>query len=393
MERVNCKEEPLFNSKDSHSQVKDDDAYHRLVENLKDTWPFSLSTFKTYKCQHCSYATAVHSDFKLHLKMHPEERPFMCKECTKTFKTLDHLQKHSLVHIKNGYTFGHCFYIDSHLENQELHHEMHVSMCPERDFDSSEGSDPIHSLFGSEVCGEQPDVQRGKINDLLAQSQPPFYHCAECDYATYILSNLELHVRTHTGEKPYSCSICLKKFRTSSHLKRHRVTHFNMDYLKCSSCDFSTNKWLSLKRHLASHACEESSSTGSPYQQMQLPVKTYTCEECGYCTAHNGNLKLHLRIHTGEKPFKCGQCAHAFRTSSHLKRHLLTHLKFHCRRCRFSTVDKRAFQKHVKTHKKKYKCEKCNVTLPTRRLLKKHEQQHKLANCKLVLGSGGVCVP
>ncbi|KAM6404936.1 uncharacterized protein J5M81_002349 [Pluvialis apricaria] len=374
-----CKEEPLFTSRAPHSQVQDDDdAYRRFVENLKDTWPSNLSTFKMYKCQRCNYATAVNRDFKLHLKIHTDERPFVCKECNKTFKTSNHLQKHSLVHIKNAYECGHCLYADSHLENLELHHEMHGCVYPERDLGYSEGSNSVHSLLGSEVCGVQPDVQRGKENDLLAQSQPRFYQCSECEYATYILSNLELHVRTHTGEKPYSCSVCQKKFRTSSHLKRHRVTHFNTEHLKCRSCDYSTSKWLSLKRHLASHCCEGSSSAGWFYEQKQLPVKTYTCEECGYSTAHNGNLKPHLRIHTGEKPFKCDQCAVAFRTSSHLKRHLLTHLKLHCGKCKFSTLDKHAFQKHVKTHTKTYKCGKCNVMLPTKKLLEKHKRHHKL---------------
>ncbi|XP_035751011.1 zinc finger protein 91 [Egretta garzetta] len=378
MDSLICKEEPLFNSRASRSQVQDDDAYHNFVENLKDTWPSNLSTFKTYKCQHCSYATTVSSDFKLHLKIHTDERPFVCKECHKTFKTSNHLQKHSLVHVKNGYEFGHCLYVDRCLENLELHHEMRVGVCPEKDFCSSEGSNSVHSLLGSDICGAQPDVQRGKENDLLAQSQPQFYQCAECEYTTYILSNLELHVRTHTGEKPYSCSVCQKTFRTSSHLKRHRVMHFSMEHLKCRNCDYSTNKWLSLKQHLASHSCEESSSSGCLYEQKQLPVKIYTCEECGYSTVHNGNLKPHLRIHTGEKPFKCGQCAVAFRTSSHLKRHLLTHLKLRCRRCKFSTVDKRAFQKHLKTHTKKYKCRKCNVTLSSKRLLEKHKGQHEV---------------
>ncbi|XP_054678161.1 zinc finger protein 493-like [Grus americana] len=378
LDTVICKEEALFNSRASCSQARDDDAYHKFVENLRDMWPPNWSTFKMYKCQHCSYATTVHSDFKLHLKIHTDERPFVYKECNKTFKTSNHVQKHSLTHVKNRYEFGHCFYVDSHSENLELHHEMHVGMCPERDFGSLEGSNSVCSLLGSEVCGVQPDVQRGKENDVLAQSQQRFYQCAECEYSTYILSNLELHVRTHTGEKPYSCSVCQKKFRTSSHLKRHSITHFNIEHLKCRNCDYSTNKWLSLKQHLASHSCGESSSTGCLYEQKQLPVKTYTCEECGYSTAHNGNLKPHLRIHTGEKPFKCSQCAVAFRTSSHLKRHSLTHLKLRCRRCRFSTADKQAFQKHVKTHKKKYKCGKCNVMLPTKKLLEKHKRQHKL---------------
>uniref|UniRef100_A0A663MLA8 C2H2-type domain-containing protein n=1 Tax=Athene cunicularia TaxID=194338 RepID=A0A663MLA8_ATHCN len=331
------KDEPLFNCRVSHSQVRGDDAYHKFVENTRDTWPSNLSTYKTYKCQYCNYATSAHSNFQLHLKIHRDERPLVCKECSKPFNTSNHLQKHSLIHMENGYKCGHCLVADSCLENLGLHHEMHVGMCPGRDFGSSKYSDSISFLHGSEVYRAQPHVQRGTEGDLLVQSRPQFYQCVECEYTTHILSNLKLHIRTHTGEKPYSCSVCQKKFCTSSHLKRHRVTHFNMQHLKCKNCDYSTNKWLSLKQHL-------------------LPVKTYRCEECGYSTAHNSNLKPHLRIHTGEKPFKCGQCPAAFRTSSHLKRHLVTHSRLHCKKCRFSTVDKRAFQKH---------------------LLEKHRQQHK----------------
>ncbi|RMC17100.1 hypothetical protein DUI87_05677 [Hirundo rustica rustica] len=376
MDGANYKEEPFLQSEASHSQVQDDSSFRNFVENLKDTYPSNLNTFQMYRCQHCSYATAVPNNFRLHLKIHTDERSFVCKECNEVFKTSSHLQKHSLLHVENGQEFGSCVFVERCLENLELHREIHRGTYPERDFDSCKASNS--SLLGSEVCGVQQGVQRATANDVQAPNKPLLYQCVECSYATGILGNLELHIRTHTGERPYSCTVCQKKFRTSSHLNRHRLTHLNMGHFKCRSCDYSTSKWLSLKQHLASHTGEGTSTPGCHCEHKELPVKTYRCEECGYCTAHNGNLKLHLKTHTGEKPFQCKQCSLAFRTSSHLKRHMLTHLKLHCRRCRYSTMDKQAFQKHITKHKKKYRCEKCNVVLPSKKLLEKHTQHHKL---------------
>jgi len=50
-------------------------------------------------------------------------------------------------------------------------------------------------------------------------------NCEMCSSVFGTRKGINKHMKTHKGEKPYPCEVCLKSFASSWHLKRHRINH------------------------------------------------------------------------------------------------------------------------------------------------------------------------
>lgn len=133
--------------------------------------------------------------------------------------------------------------------------------------------------------------------------------CPTCNKVFSTPYKLRVHIRSHTGEKPFKCDVCSAEFSQKSNLNKHIRAHSGVKRAKsfvCPTCGIRGSDNDAISRHMLTHTTE----------------KSFVCDVCGKAFAQMRGLALHKQTHEAVGRYSCPHCEMRFSINSNMHKHV-----------------------------------------------------------------------
>lgn len=305
--------------------------YYKRDNNQTKTTLHNM-LIKMHKCVMCNEEFTA-NELRIHLETHRNQKEFKCDQCDRVFKKLNHLNTHKVKHLKEfPYKCEQCgkgfviktnydCHILTHNTNQELPHE--CSHCFRR------FSNPEH-------LNRHIIIHTENVSYSVKYRVCKCHHCLKTFKDRTELKEHECVPIEQAVNTRFPCKICNKIFKNSSGLYNHNRNIHKLKGAKvlCSVCgNYVSNIYNHMMRHTGEKPfqCNQCGKrfVAKPQLRQHLLVhsglKPYVCSVCAKAFNNLYNLQVHERIHKGDRCHICPLCKKGFLEKSYLKKHMNIH--------------------------------------------------------------------